>query len=77
METERTDKNLLYKGINKMALSLICMFIGPILIYIAFSNPEKSMYYPILILGCVVAILAIYFVFKGIMTILDSMFKKK
>lgn len=77
LETERTDKNLLYKGLNKMALSLICMFIGPALLYIAFSNTEKSMYYLILILGATVCILAIYFAFKGIMTIMDSMFKKK
>ena len=77
METHRTDKKILYNGLNKMGLSLICMFIGPTLLYIAFSNMEKSLYYPILILGGAVSILAIYFAFKGIMTILDSMFKKK
>ena len=75
METKRTDKDVLYKGLNKMGLSLICMFIGPTLLYIAFSNSQKSMYYPILILGGIVSILAIYFAFKGIMTIMDSMFK--
>ena len=60
-----------------MGLSLLCMFIGPTLLYIAFSNMEKSMYYPILTLGGVVCILAIFFAFKGIMTIMNSMFKKK
>ncbi len=77
METSRTDKDILYKGLNKMGLSLICMFIGPSLLYIAFSNMEKTMYYPILILGGIISILAIYFAFKGLMTIMDSMFKKK
>lgn len=77
METERTNKDILYKGLNKMALSLICMFIGPTLLYFAFSSPEKPLYYPILILGGVTCLLAIFFAFKGIMTIMDSMFKKK
>ena len=77
METKRTDKDVLFRGLNKMGLSLICMFIGPTLLYIAFSNSQKSMYYPILFLGGIVSILAIYFAFKGIMTIMDSMFKKK
>jgi len=77
METSRTDKNILLKGLNKMGLSLICMFVGPTLLYIAFSNAEKSMYYLILILGVTFSILAIYLAFKGIMTIMDSMFKKK
>jgi hypothetical protein len=77
METNRTNKDLLYKGLNKMVLSLFCMFVGPSLLYVAFSDPEKSLYYPILILGIFISILAIYFAFKGIMTILDSIFKKK
>lgn len=77
METKRTDKDILYKGLNKMGLSLIFMFIGPSLLYIAFSNTHKSMYYFILLLGGIVSILAIYLAFKGLMTIMDSMFKKK
>jgi len=77
METDRTDKAILYKGFNIMGLSLICMFVGPTLLYFAFSNQEKSMYYVFLIVGGIISILAIYLGFKGIMTILDSIFKKK
>ena len=76
METKRTDKDILVKGLKKMGVSLICMFLGPTLLYIAFSNQQKSLYFPILILGGIVSILAIYFAFKGLMTIMDSMFKK-
>ena len=77
METNRTNKSILYKGLNIMGLCLICMFVGPTLLYIAFGNHEKSTFYPILILGGIISVLAIYFGFKGIMTIMDSMFKKK
>jgi len=76
VETKRTDKDILVKGLKKMGLSLIFMFLGPTLLYVAFSNQQKSLYYLILLLGGIVSILAIYFAFKGIMTIMDSMFKR-
>ncbi|HZW63032.1 MAG TPA: DUF6095 family protein [Flavobacteriaceae bacterium] len=75
METKHTDKKLLVSGIKTMFLSLICMFLGPTGIYIAFGNQEKSFYYPLLIVSVLVMGFAIYFAFKGISTILDSMFK--
>jgi hypothetical protein len=77
METHRTNKDMLYKGLNTMGLSLICMFVGPTLLYIAFSDKEKPLYYLILILGLLICSLAIFFGFRGIKTILNSMFKKK
>jgi len=75
METTKTDKEVLTNGLKKMGISLALLFLGPILIYIAFSNQEKSLYIPILIVGILVCIITIYFGFKGINTILDSMFK--
>ena len=59
-----------------MALSLIMMFIGPTLLYIAFSNQEKPLYIPILIVALTLCFFAVFFAFKGIRIILDSMFKQ-
>ncbi|WP_044398755.1 DUF6095 family protein [Lacinutrix sp. Hel_I_90] len=75
METKRTDKEVLTKGLKKMGISLILMFLGPTLIYVAFSNQEKPLYIPLLLLGILSCAFAIYFAFKGLNTILDSMFK--
>jgi len=75
VETKRTDRDVLAKGLKTMGLSLMCMFLGPTLLYVAFSNPEKPLYIPILIVSILLCILAIFFAFKGIKTILDSMFK--
>jgi hypothetical protein len=75
METKRTDKEVLTKGLKKMGVSLILMFLGPTVIYVAFSNQEKPLYIPLLILGILACVFAIYFAFKGLNTILDSMFK--
>ena len=77
MGENKTDKDILIKGIKKMGLSLIFMFLGPTLLYVAFSNKEKPLYIPILILAITICGFAIYFSFKGIAIILDSMFKKK
>ena len=76
METSKTDKNILLKGLKTLFFALLSLFFGPILISLAFSNKEKVLYMPLLIIGCLVGILAIYLIFKGIKTILDSMFKK-
>ena len=76
METSRTDKNLLAKGLKTMAISLGCMFLGPTLYYIALTNKEKPLYIPILIIAVIICALAIFFAFRGINTILNSMFKK-
>ncbi|CDF80109.1 conserved hypothetical protein [Formosa agariphila KMM 3901] len=59
-----------------MGISLALMFLGPTLIHIAFTNTEKPLYIPILIVGILICGLAIFFAFKGLMTIMDSMFKK-
>lgn len=75
METKRTDKDILFKGIKTMGLALVFMFLGPTLIYVAFSNEDKPLYIPILIVGILICGLAIYFAFKGLKTIMDSMFK--
>lgn len=72
----RTDKELLTKGLKTMILTAFLMFVGPSLIYIALSNKDKSSYIIILVIAIVICISAIYFGFKGLKTIMDSMFKK-
>jgi hypothetical protein len=74
METKHTNKEILVNGIKTMAISLICMFLGPTLLYIAFSNKEKPLYIPIIIVGSLICIAAILLAFKGLKTIMDSMF---
>jgi len=74
-ETERTDKDILARGIKTMAVCAALMFLGPTLFYIALSNQEKPLFIPILIVAFIVCALAIFFGFKGLKTIMDSMFK--
>lgn len=75
METKRTDKDLLVNGIKKLVITVILMFAGPTLFYIALSNKEKPLYIPLLIISLAVCITAIILAFKGLKTIVNSMFK--
>jgi hypothetical protein len=76
MKTDRTDKGILTKGIRLMAICVLLMFTGPFMLHVAFSNQEKPLYIPLLILAIILCGMAIFFLFKGINTILDSIFKK-
>ena len=75
METKRTNKETLAKGLKTMAISLILMFAGPTLVYVVLTNKEKPFFIPLIIIAIAICGLAIYFAFKGIQIILDSMFK--
>lgn len=76
-ENNKTDKKELFKGIKTMAFALLSLFMGPILLSFAFSKPDDKLYFPLLILGCAISAMAIIMLFKGIRTIMGSMFKKK
>ncbi|SHJ03601.1 DUF6095 family protein [Aquimarina spongiae] len=77
MEPKRTDKQLLGKGIQRMAMALLFMFISPVIIHSAFKNQDHPWYIPILILGLLGAGFAIFMAFKGLRTIMESLFGKK
>jgi len=72
-----TDKEILIKGLKFMGIALVLMFVGPTLLYIVFGDQESPTYIPLLVIGILICITAISFGFKGIRTIIDSMFKKK
>ena len=77
MEPTRTNKDILVKGIKKMVISLVMMFTGPTLFYIATTNKEKPLYIPILVISLLICAGAIFFAFKGLQTIMNSMFGDK
>ena len=76
METKKTKKDILVKGIKTMGGSLLLMFAGPSLFYIATTNQEKPLYIPLLIISLIICIGAIILAFKGLQIILDSIFYK-
>ena len=73
----RTDKELLVKGIKSFGYTVLAMFMGPFLIYQAFKNEDHPFYIPVLILGIVCAVLAIYLGFRSVSIVMDAVFGKK
>lgn len=69
-----TNKEVLYKGIKILGYALPLMFIGPSIIHMSFKNQQHPLYIPILGLGIIMCLLAIFLIFKGIQTIMRSLF---
>lgn len=72
-----TNKEVLYKGIKFLGFALPLMFIGPSVIFSSFKNQNHPFYIPILGIGIILCLLAIFLIFKGIQTIMRSLFDGK
>jgi len=73
----RTNKDILIKGVKQLGYTVMLMFLAPIVIWQAFKNEDHPFYWPVLTIGILLAIAAIGMGFKGIKTIMNSMFGKK
>jgi hypothetical protein len=69
-----TNKELLSKGIKKLAWALPLLFIGPSLIYNAFINKQNDWHYLVLGVGIVTCLGAVYLMFSGLQTLMRSLF---
>ncbi len=67
------NKPLLFKGLKKMSLFLLCCFIGPVVVHQAFKNQEHHLYMPVLILGILFLMTAFYYGFTGIRTLVSAL----
>lgn len=67
-----TDKEVLQKGITRLMIAIPFIFLGPVLIYIGAGSDHPIIF---LMPGIAFCILAVFLMFSGISTILDSMFK--
>ncbi len=71
-----TDKKILAKGLRYMGGALPMILIGPVVIHSSFKNQGHPLYIPVLGLGIIFCILAIVLMFKGIQTIMKSLFNQ-
>lgn len=74
MGKEHTDLDLLKKGLKYMAFALPLLFLSPYLLTLSFLNKETYMFFIFLFFGIIAGAGAIYFCFKGINTIMKSIF---
>ena len=69
-----TNIKILSKGLKYMAWALPLYFIGPSVIYNAFKNQQTAWHYVVLAVGMTICFFAIFLTFKGLKTIINSMF---
>ena len=69
-----TDKSILAKGIKYLSAALPFLFLGPIIINSAFKNEKNPLYPYVLALGIIIALAAMFLIFKGITSLVKSMF---
>jgi hypothetical protein len=72
----QTDKDLLVKGLKYLAITVVLMFSAPIVLYQAFKNEGHPFFWPVVIIGFILAILAVGMGFYGIKVIMESLFTK-
>ena len=73
----KTDRELLFKSFKYFAYTLLLMFSAPVVIYQAFKNQTHPMYWPVLIVGVLLAIAAIGMGFYSIKVIMRALFGKR
>lgn len=70
----KTDRRVLMNGVKYIAIAFPLMFLGPIIIYSSFKNQAHPLFYPVLGLGILCCISSMFLFFKGIQTIMKSLF---
>ncbi len=73
-EPQGTDRTRLIKGFKFLAGSLVLAFLGPSIVYSAFGNQDRFLFIPVLIIGILICIGAVFCMFKGIQTIIRAIF---
>lgn len=70
------NREVLNKGLRILLGSLPTLFIGVFILNSSFKNQKHPLFVYILILGVLICGYAVYLMFKGINTIMKSMFEK-
>ncbi|NNC33896.1 MAG: hypothetical protein HKO09_03365 [Croceitalea sp.] len=70
----RTNKELLVKGLKFLGYTVGTMFLAPVVLFQAFKNQEHPFYFPVLIVGLILAIVAIGLGFYSITIFMDAIF---
>ncbi|WP_010255392.1 DUF6095 family protein [Myroides injenensis] len=73
-EEHKTNRALLFKGVRNLMITLPLLFIGPIVIHTSLKNQGHPFFYVVFGLGCIICVGAMLLLFKGIQTIMKSLF---
>ena len=66
-----------FKSLKFFSYTVLLMFTAPVVIYEAFKNQQHPLYWPVLILGVLLAIAAISMGFYSVKLLMDAIFDKR
>lgn len=67
------NKSIFQSGIKSALGAIPLMFLGPILIHNAWMNKHTWIHYIVLTIGIFICLLAIYFMWRGVLKIVKSL----
>ncbi len=69
-----TDKKKLMRGLAYLGWAFPLFFIGPVVIHSSFKNQGHPLFIPVLGVGIILCLSAMYFMFMALRTIMKSLF---
>ena len=66
-----------FKSLKFFSYTVLLMFTAPVVIYEAFKNQQHPLYWPVLIVGVLLAIAAISMGFYSVKLLMDAIFDKR
>ena len=70
------NKELLFKGLQRLFMALLMAFTGPVIYSSALKNQEHPLFVPVLVVGVGLCFAAIFFGFKGIRLLVKGFFNE-
>lgn len=70
------NKELLFKGLQRLFMALLMAFTGPVIYSSALKNQEHPLFVPVLVVGIGLCFAAIFFGFKGIRLLVKGFFNE-
>jgi len=74
MDSKKTNKEVLAKGVKTLAMSLGAIAVGPIILYNAFVNKAHPLFLVVVSFGVIVLFVAIFLILRGVKLIVSSFF---
>lgn len=69
-----TNKKILMKGLAYLGWAFPLFFIGPVVIHSSFKNEGHPLFIPVLGIGIILCLSAIFLMFLALKTIMKSLF---
>ena len=76
LNPKKMNKELLFKGLQRLFIALLMAFTGPVIYTSALKNGGHPLFIPVLVVGIGLCLGAIFYGFKGIKLLVKGFFNE-